>query len=167
MPPIRTQNTNIASDGSFARLGSPVVSRDEALAAAKSVVVAAQTKAPPRQKRARRANTQSHSAPISRILPTPPITPPTTSNIPAEDENLESGSDAESSDPGSERDPSDCSCGRQCVAEISTESSNWRKPAHLSTGHGITIEPECHWSFEWSKLICERCAAGRQLDVGT
>ncbi|KAI4610073.1 uncharacterized protein J4E87_010908 [Alternaria ethzedia] len=104
MPPIRTQDTNMTSEGSFARLGFPVVSRDEALASAMSVVVAAQTRAPPRQKRVRRAKTHSHPAPISRTVSTPPITPPTPSAIPEEGENEDAGSAADIGDPDIEQD---------------------------------------------------------------
>ena len=169
MPPTRTQNTNVTPKRNFAKLGFPVVSRDEALAAATKAVIATTPKPPLRKKTSKRScrvMTQSCPTRTRDSPPSPPASLPIASTVLEESKGETSGSGVDRKRFGRNHDLRGCPCGRDCAATLLTDVQTWRKPDNLPLVDHTAMEPECHNEFDDWNIRCDRCGPERQLDVG-
>jgi len=124
MPPTRTQNTNVTPKRNYAKLGFPVVSRDEALAAATKAVIATNPKPPLRKKTSKRScrvKTQSCSTRTRDSPPSPPASLPIASTVLEESKGKISGSDVDKECFGRDYELRGCPCGRDCAATLLTD----------------------------------------------
>lgn len=169
MPPARTQNTDVTPKRNYAKLGFPVVSRDEALAAATKAVIATTPKPPQRKKTSKqscRVKTQSCSTRTRDSPPSPPASLPIASTVLEESKGEVYGSDVDRKGFERDYDIRGCLCGRDCAATLLTDVQTWRKPIHLPLEDHTAMEPECHNEFDDRSIICDWCGPERQLDVG-